>query len=124
MLIKRIGILYHPLVKATCDKAEELVCFLKTRNINVWSGSAWETEHAISNLDSTDLIITLGGDGTILRAAQVALEHQIPITGINMGKLGFLTELKANEAAGKYQRYWKERAGSMRGRCWRLSFLP
>jgi NAD+ kinase len=98
MLIKRIGILYHPLVQATCDKAQELVDFLITRNINVWSSSAWATEQAIANLDSTDLIITLGGDGTILRAAQVALEHQIPITGINMGKLGFLTELKANEA--------------------------
>jgi NAD+ kinase len=98
MLIRRIGILYHPLVQATCDKAQELVSFLNSRKISVWSGSAWETEQAISNLDSTDLLVTLGGDGTILRAAQVALEHQIPITGINMGKLGFLTEIKANEA--------------------------
>ncbi len=101
MLIKRIGILYHPMVQATCDKAQELIAFLNSRGIDVWSCSAWEIEKAISSLDSTDLIMTTGGDGTILRAAQVALQYQIPITGINMGKLGFLTELKANEAVGK-----------------------
>ena len=60
--------------------------------------SAWETEKAINSLDSTELILTIGGDGTILRAAQVALQKQIPITGINMGNLGFLTELKSSEA--------------------------
>jgi len=101
MLIKRIGILCHPLIKSSSEKAQELINFLKSRDIGVWSGSAWEIAEAIDNLDSTDLIITLGGDGTILRAAQVALEHQIPITGINMGKLGFLTEFKANEAKEK-----------------------
>ena len=101
MLIKRIGILYHPLIKASSGKARELIDFLNSKGIAVWSGSAWEIAEAIDNLDSTDLIITLGGDGTILRAAQVALENQIPITGINMGKLGFLTEFKANEAAEK-----------------------
>ncbi len=101
MLIKRIGILYHPMVQATCDKAQELTDFLNSRGIGVWSCSAWEIEKAVSSLDSTDLLVTTGGDGTILRAAQVALQYQIPITGINMGKLGFLTELKADEAVGR-----------------------
>jgi NAD+ kinase len=98
MLVKKIGILYHPMVQATCLKAEELTRFLNSRGIGVWSCSAWETENAISRLNGTDLLLTTGGDGTILRAAQVALQHQIPITGINMGNLGFLTEFKADEA--------------------------
>ena len=49
-------------------------------------------------MDGTDLILTNGGDGTLLRAAQVALKHQTPITGINIGNLGFLTEFNADEA--------------------------
>ena len=101
MLIKRIGILYHPMVEATCAKARELTQFLSSQGIDVWTCSAWETEKAIAGLDSTDLILTTGGDGTILRAAQVALRHQTPITGINMGNLGFLTELRADEALDK-----------------------
>ena len=36
MLIKKIGILYHPMVKATFDKAEELTRFLNSRGIDVW----------------------------------------------------------------------------------------
>ena len=98
MKIKKVGILYHPMLQATCIKAQELTHFLNSRGIEVWTCSAWETEKSIQQLDSTDLILTTGGDGTILRAAQVALETQTPITGINMGNLGFLTELKASEA--------------------------
>ncbi len=98
MKIKKIGILYHPMVETTSARARELNDFLISKDIKVWSCSAWETEKAVSLLDGTDLILANGGDGTILRAAQVALQHQTPITGINMGNLGFLTEFKADEA--------------------------
>jgi NAD+ kinase len=49
-------------------------------------------------LESSDLILTVGGDGTILRAAQVAASRSIPITGVNLGRLGFMTELGVDEA--------------------------
>jgi NAD+ kinase len=98
MTIKKIGILYHPMAEATYVKAQEVSKFLISRDVKNWICSAWETEKAIASLDGTDLLLTTGGDGTILRAARVALENQIPITGINMGTLGFLTELKADEA--------------------------
>ncbi len=98
MLIKKIGILYHPMVPATQTKAEDLCRFLSSQGIEAWANSAWETDQAIARLDGTDLILTTGGDGTILRAAQVAFRFGIPITGVNMGTLGFLTEIKATEA--------------------------
>jgi NAD+ kinase len=101
MEIKKVGILYHPLLEATSTKAQELKKFLISRGVEAWECSAWETDKAINSLDGTDLLLTTGGDGTILRAAQVAFTHQTPIVGINMGNLGFLTELKANEALDK-----------------------
>ncbi|MQF69647.1 NAD(+)/NADH kinase [SAR202 cluster bacterium AD-804-J14_MRT_500m] len=52
-------------------------------------------------LATTDLLITVGGDGTILRAAQAAAPHRVPILGINLGRLGFMTELSAEEALMK-----------------------
>jgi NAD+ kinase len=101
MLVKKVGILYHPMVPATNTKAQELATLLSSMSRKVWVCSSWAAIKSIAELDSTDLIITAGGDGTILRASQIALERQIPITGINMGKLGFLTEIKANEATDR-----------------------
>jgi NAD+ kinase len=44
-----------------------------------------------------DLVIVLGGDGTLLSIAHLAAESQIPVLGVNMGSLGFLTEVPLNE---------------------------
>jgi NAD+ kinase len=49
-------------------------------------------------LETADLLVTLGGDGTLLRAAQIAAPFGIPLFGINTGRLGFLTEMDAEEA--------------------------
>jgi len=46
---------------------------------------------------AVDLIITVGGDGTILHAANLAQNHDTPLLGINRGQLGFLADIKPNE---------------------------
>ncbi len=99
--MKKIGILYHPKVEATKIKARELEIFLKSRGISVWACSAWERDKASARLDGTDLLLTVGGDGTVLRAVQVVIPGMTPITGINLGKLGFMTEFDAGEALEK-----------------------
>ncbi|OGO20105.1 MAG: hypothetical protein A2Z15_06575, partial [Chloroflexi bacterium RBG_16_50_11] len=96
--MKKIGILYHPKVAATRKKAGEIASFLKKNGISTWLCSAWDKDKARARLDGTALLITVGGDGTILRAAQVVLPWPVPILAINLGKLGFLTELDAAEA--------------------------
>ena len=99
--MKRIGILYHPMIKAASGLAEKLEKFLGSRGVSVWLCSAWEGEKARAEVDGTDLIISIGGDGTILRAAQAVVPRPTPITGINLGDLGFMTELSADEAMAK-----------------------
>lgn len=47
--------------------------------------------------ERADLIITLGGDGTLLHIAAKASEHSTPVLGINIGHLGYMTELEINE---------------------------
>ena len=48
-------------------------------------------------LRGADLLITFGGDGTILHLAKLAALHKIPVLGINMGGLGFIAELEVGE---------------------------
>lgn len=65
-----------------------------------------QKEGALSSVDakpltqemrSSDLLITFGGDGTILHLAKLAALHKLPVLGINMGSLGFIAELEATE---------------------------
>ncbi|MFC2065712.1 NAD(+)/NADH kinase [Chloroflexota bacterium] len=101
MVVKRVGILYHPMVEATQIKARELREFLSSRGVSVWLCSAWEAEEARAQLSDTGLILTIGGDGTILRAVHIVVPGTIPITGVNLGRLGFMTELSASEALAR-----------------------
>ncbi|GFP38635.1 NAD(+)/NADH kinase [Candidatus Hakubella thermalkaliphila] len=48
-------------------------------------------------VEETDFLIAFGGDGTILRAAEYVYEREIPVLGVNLGKLGFLTRVEPQE---------------------------
>ena len=52
----------------------------------------------VDEIEAADIMITLGGDGTILSAAQEILEKDIPILAINMGSLGYLADVKLEES--------------------------
>ena len=99
--MKRVGIVYHPLNEGAFSLAQKLADFLDTRGVSSWLCSAREGKQVTEQVTGTNLILTIGGDGTILRAAQAVVPQSIPITGINLGKLGFMTELAADEAMSK-----------------------
>jgi len=99
--VKRVGILYHPMIEAAHSLAEKLEKFLDSNGVSAWLCSAWEGERAKAQVSGTDLILSIGGDGTILRAAQAVVPGLTPITGINLGRLGFMTELSTDEAEAK-----------------------
>jgi NAD+ kinase len=47
--------------------------------------------------EESALLVTVGGDGTLLRAARIAIEGDVPLLGINTGRLGFLTEIDQDD---------------------------
>ena len=52
--------------------------------------------------DGCELVLVLGGDGTFLRAAELARNAEIPVLGVNLGRIGFLAEAEA-EAIDRYR---------------------
>lgn len=51
-----------------------------------------------AEIDKETLLIPVGGDGTVIHAAKLALKHNVPIIGFNLGNVGFLTDISFNEA--------------------------
>ncbi len=113
MSLKRIGLLFHPYIPSTRVVAAEIGDFLEQRGKEAWVASSWDEPAARRFLDSTDLLIALGGDGTLLRAGRLAAGYGVPILGVNMGRLGFLAEISPDtwqEALGRVLEgdYWLE----------------
>ncbi|MBQ4321930.1 MAG: NAD(+)/NADH kinase [Oscillospiraceae bacterium] len=77
----------------------------------VFGGDAQDTEHPADMVSGelrdivheAELVITLGGDGTLLHAARAAADWDVPLLGVNLGRVGFLAELTAGDANQIYE---------------------
>jgi len=62
-----------------------------------WAAQAQDFEQLCRELATTDALVVLGGDGTFLRAARAVTEVDVPLLGVNLGKVGFLSKVEASE---------------------------
>ena len=88
---KRVGVLAHPLRPQTAPVAEAISTFLRGRGIDTWLHTEWEEGEV--DAEGTDMVVAIGGDGAMLRAGRVCAPYSVPVLGVNMGQLGFLTEI-------------------------------
>ena len=92
----RIAFCYHPEArKATRDLVDEIILFLQQSGAkNIFHASIYDNElsRKIEN-GEFDLLVAVGGDGTMLRAGHLSAPVGLPILGINAGGFGFLTEV-------------------------------
>jgi len=95
--VQRIGFAYNPTNEAAVELRERAAGWCLVRGIDHWAAQANEFAVLCDGLATTDLLVVLGGDGTFLRAARAVIEVDVPILGINLGKVGFLSKAEANE---------------------------
>lgn len=93
--LKRVGVLAHPTRSQTAPVAEHIADTLRARGLEVWTHAIWEERDIREQIVGTDMVIAIGGDGAMLRAGRVCAYQQVPVLGVNMGRLGFLTEVQA-----------------------------
>ena len=104
-MIRTVGILCKPRKEDLCSILPPLVEWLRVRNLNVlMDESAAESCDALDKAASrerlaseSDLLVVLGGDGTLLAAVRLVGDREIPILGVNLGFLGFLTSVTLDE---------------------------
>jgi NAD+ kinase len=99
--MKRVGFIVHPGREPAQFAADRLAGWLEERGIEThWyrDDSTEDTGRARAFAEGLDLLISVGGDGTFLRAAHVASRATCPILGVKVGRLGFLTEIEPDEA--------------------------
>ncbi len=118
----RVGILYNPNKENSKPLAQEIENLLHAHRVDdVWQTRAWDRDHVMAHLPNTDLLITLGGDGTMLHAARMGAEYDVPMLGIKMGRLGFVAEIFPEDWRGPLERilggdFWIEERLMVRAR--------
>lgn len=100
--IKSVGVVVKPNHTEAWQTAAELSAWFEKRQIKVFTekdgqDSAIETVDTQTFKEQTDLIIILGGDGTMISSARLIGMREVPILGINYGSLGYLTEFRIEE---------------------------
>jgi NAD+ kinase len=99
----RLGFVVHPGRDAAVRAAVELVAWCRERGLatRVLEGTdvgADDTAEDEAFPDGLDLVVSVGGDGTLLRAALMGNRAGVPVLGVKVGRLGFLTEVDPEEA--------------------------
>lgn len=98
MKYNRAGLLYHPRDAAALALTETLRDTVLASMSDIWLAETGDETAVARHMDGTDLLVCIGGDGTVLWAARAAVPHPVPIVSINKGRLGFLSELNPNDA--------------------------
>jgi NAD+ kinase len=95
--LRRIGFAYNPTNEATVELAARAAGWCKVRGVDQWQSQASDYETLKRELPTTDALVVLGGDGTFLRAARAVAEVDVPLLGLNLGKIGFLSKAEATD---------------------------
>src|SRR4051812_44803648 len=97
MTVARIGFAYNPTIDAAVELSARATGWCQVRGIDEWHVASGDTAALLRELPTTHALVVLGGDGTFLRAARAVADVDVPLLGVNLGKVGFLSKAEAGE---------------------------
>lgn len=109
-----IAVAPHPQIPEAVEETDHIVSFLRDRGLQVTYVHLYDDDLRNQiTAGEFDLMIALGGDGTMLRAGNLCGPYEVPILGINMGRFGFLMEIRQHSWPDALQHllegdYWLE----------------
>ena len=121
----KIAIVSHPQIPEAAKEAEEILSFLTKYDVKAFHGVLGDaTFQERIQSGEFELLIAVGGDGTMLRAGHLCAPSSIPILGINFGRFGFLIEIRENQWSEFLPRlikgdYWLEKRMMLSAEQWR-----
>jgi NAD+ kinase len=95
--MKHIGFAYNPTQEAALELRERGIGWCVANGVAAWATPSEETSQHAEELADTDALVVLGGDGTFLRAARAIADLDVPILGVNLGKVGFLSKAEHDD---------------------------
>ncbi len=122
--IHQVGFVVNPKIPAGRDVAAAVGRILEAHHVTAVECPEAPDPDTIAQWDGLDLILAFGGDGTILRAARLAAPLHVPLLGVNLGRVGFLSEIGPEQAAERIPQvlaghYWIERRSMLHAELWR-----
>jgi NAD+ kinase len=99
-----VGFVVHPARPEAADAANALGGWLRDRGIEVQRLPDAAPGGDLASRRDLDLVVSVGGDGTFLRAAHAAADAGVPVLGVKVGRMGFLTEVEPGDAPAVLER--------------------
>lgn len=105
ILVKKLGLFSKPNSPQAWGVLNEIIYSAQSRGFSVlpvpdkggWAGRDWDASHVERVRSEADVAIAIGGDGTLLGVARSLFGSNIPVLGVNLGTLGFLTDVAARD---------------------------
>ena len=94
-VVRRIGFAFNPTSDPAVRLRDGAIGWASDHKVDHWALPAADRDALHHELPGTDLLVVLGGDGTFLRAARAVVRDDVPLLGINVGKVGFLSKVEA-----------------------------
>lgn len=106
-MLKKVIVFHAPQSEGAAVFAGQLAIEFKRSGVEALVADVWEPAPE-AEIATADLVVSVGGDGTVLRAARVLVPHPVPILGVNMGRLGFLTGMSPRDFFNHFERILAE----------------